>query len=63
MRVRLYICDGKLPSCAKTYCKFNGTGECMHTKDKLHARYDPPRQWNIDKRSSRTVLIEKWREE
>ena len=63
MRVRFYICDGKLPSCAKSYCKFNGTGDCMHTQDKSHARYGPPRQWNVNDYGGRTVLIEKWRGE
>ena len=63
MRVRLYICDGEVPDCSKRYCKFKGTGECMHTQDKSHARYKPPRQWNVDDRVGRTVLIEKWRGE
>lgn len=61
MRKKLYICDGKVPTCRKTYCAFNGTGECMHTEDKSHARYDGPREWDIEFASGRTVFYERER--
>ena len=38
--VMLYVCDGKVPACAKTFCYYNGTGECRHTTDESHALYE-----------------------
>lgn len=37
--VYLYVCDGDVPTCAKSFCCYNGSGECQHTSDKEHARY------------------------
>ena len=37
--VHLYVCDGKVPACAKTFCHYNGTGDCRHTTDESHALY------------------------
>ena len=37
--VYLYVCDGKVPTCKKSYCYYNGTGECRHTTDESHALY------------------------
>lgn len=61
-RVKLYMCDGDVPGCRKTYCAFNGTGDCCHTEDKSHARYEPPRRWDVMDLGDRTVLVEKARE-
>lgn len=36
----LYVCDGIKPDCPKDYCKWLGKGECAHTSDVEHARYD-----------------------
>lgn len=37
--VNLYICDpDKNKDCKKTYCYYNKTGECKHTKNPKHAR-------------------------
>ena len=38
--VMLYVCDGKVPACAKTFCHYNGTGDCRHTTDESHALYE-----------------------
>jgi len=62
MRTKLYICDGNVPACRKTACAFNGTGDCMHTKDRRHARYEGPREWEVRDFGNRVVLIEKARE-
>lgn len=43
--MRFYVCDGNADGCAKTFCKYNGTGDCQHTKQKGHARYGKPREW------------------
>ena len=37
--VMLYVCDGKVPSCAKSFCYYNGKGDCHHTTDESHALY------------------------
>ena len=62
MRKKLYICDGKATGCRRTACAFNGTGDCMHTSDKSHARYRGPREWEVGESAGKTVLIEKARE-
>ena len=62
MREKLYICDGDAEVCRKTFCAFNGTGDCMHTADKRHARYGKPREWDVVETGGRTVLFEKARE-
>lgn len=53
-----YVCDGGVAACPKTSCAFNGSGECMHTSDKRHARYDEPREW----RTVGGAIFEKVRE-
>lgn len=63
MRRKLYVCDGKVPECKKTACAFNGTGDCMHTADKSHARYEPPREWDLMYTLTRTILVERTRDE
>lgn len=62
MRKKLYVCDGKVPDCKKTACAFNGKGDCMHTADKSHARYEPPREWGFMDCASGTLLVEKVRD-
>lgn len=42
---RLYVCDGSAGGCERTFCKFEGNGDCMHTSQEEHARYGPPRSW------------------
>ena len=37
--IALYICDGNKDDCPKTYCKYNGSGECNHTINESHAKY------------------------
>ena len=37
--IYLYVCDGKVPTCGKSYCHYNGNGECRHTTDESHALY------------------------
>lgn len=61
MRKRFYICDGKIPDCRKTCCAFLGLGDCMHTANKKHARYRPPREWDIVAAGSKTSLVERLR--
>ena len=58
MRKKFYVCDGKVPTCRKTYCAFNGTGECMHTADKEHARYEGPRKWTVKFISGNAIFYE-----
>lgn len=41
----LYICDGEADGCRKSYCKYNGMGDCAHTTQREHARYKPPREF------------------
>lgn len=60
-RRKFYVCDGKVPKCKKTYCGFNGTGECMHTEDKEHARYDSHDDWSVKFDHGRTLFFEKVR--
>lgn len=33
----LYLCDGEVPECEKTFCAMNGSGECRHTTQWEHA--------------------------
>lgn len=33
----LWLCDGKVPDCPKTYCAHNGTGRCRRTSRREHA--------------------------
>lgn len=61
MTKRLYICDGKVPTCHKTFCAYNGTGDCMHTSNIKHARYKSPREWRVYKSGSETILFERER--
>lgn len=35
----LYLCDGKVPDCEKTYCAHNGMGDCRHTTQLEHAMH------------------------
>ena len=58
---RMYICDGNVPECRKSFCAFNGRGDCMHTQDKSHARYGPPREWTVEMAGGKRVLFEKER--
>lgn len=58
---RLYICDGDIPECNKSFCGFNGNGNCTHTADEGHARYNPPRDWSRLWVSGNLVFFEKER--
>lgn len=60
-RKRFYVCDGAVPGCRRSYCLFNGTGECAHTEDKAHARYAPPREWDVSDVRGTVVMREKLR--
>lgn len=62
-RVKLYVCDGNAEGCRKNFCSFAGTGDCAHTTDKRHARYKGPREWEVSRSGTRTILFEKVREE
>lgn len=42
----LYVCDGSADGCKKTFCKFDGNGDCYLTTQEHHARYNPPREWD-----------------
>lgn len=33
----IYLCNGDATECKKTFCAFNGTGECTHTRRLEHA--------------------------
>ena len=35
----LYVCDGNKADCTKTFCKYNGSGECNHTMSEGNAKY------------------------
>ena len=35
----LYVCNGKREDCSKTYCKYNGSGECNHPMSESYAKY------------------------
>lgn len=61
MKKRLYVCNGKVPDCPKTYCAFKGTGDCSHTSDIRYARYSRPREWDVLESGSRIVMIERLR--
>ena len=45
----LYICDGKKEDCAKTYCQYNGTGECKHTMSESNAKYGAAEKITADR--------------
>lgn len=45
----LYICDGKNIHCSKTWCKYNGTGECKHTMSEFYAKYGAVEQITADR--------------
>jgi hypothetical protein len=58
----LYVCDGAVPSCAKTACRWTGAGECAHTSDVSHARYPEPRVF-ADFRGDGSMYVENVRKE
>lgn len=45
----LYVCDGKKEDCPKTYCKYNGSGECKHTMSESNAKYGAAEQITEDR--------------
>lgn len=45
----LYVCDGKKEDCPKTYCKYNGSGECKHTMSESHAKYGAAEKITADR--------------
>ena len=45
----LYLCNGKKEGCAKTYCKYNGTGECKHTMSESYAKYGSAEKITADR--------------
>lgn len=45
----LYVCNGKREDCSKTYCKYNGSGECNHTMSESYAKYGVAEQITTDR--------------
>lgn len=45
----LYVCDGNKADCTKTFCKYNGSGECNHTMSEENAKYVVPERITADR--------------
>lgn len=45
----LYVCDGNKADCTKTFCKYNGSGECNHTMSEVNAKYGVAEQITADR--------------
>ena len=58
----LYVCDGNVPSCGKTICKWLGRGPCSHTSDIGYARYSEPHVF-VDVSGDGSELFERMRAE